>query len=43
MLVFLKNNFNDLKDNLFECFLKELTFFITYNNETFKPRRRKHN
>ena len=46
ILVLIKNNLNYLKDNIFECFfkeynillcfLKQLFFFITYNNGKFK-------
>ena len=44
MLVLLENNLNELKDSIFECFLKVynrllfflIFFFITYNNGKFK-------
>ena len=46
MLVLLKNKLNYIKDNIFECFFKELnrrlcffkklTFFITYTNGKFR-------
>ena len=49
MLVFLNDNVNCLKDNIFEClfnernrflfFFKKIIFSITYNNGKFKSRK----
>ena len=50
MLALLKNHLQYLQDNILECFFKKyyrllfilkIFFFITYNAEKFKTRRRK--